>query len=167
MRLHGEYVKIDRDLLRNDVVARYSLYQMSSILGRGRTYLTCVCNGSRNKNGMLYSDLEKIAAILGTDVSKYTVNEETVVDETEQEPTEDLCINDPITMEKVAAPMFPDLTKVYEGIEMNGEGIGKLLEAVEKNTDAVKELMEVNNKLLVVVSEWTKKWCNQQKFGRF
>ena len=150
MKLSGQYIQVDKDLLKKDIVKRYPLSQMSNILGLSDGYLTQALNQARSYKGFLLGNLEKICLIINEEPSKYILTEEAGEPNQEAQETN-----------------APDMTKLYEGVELNGQALGKLIEAVKEQTDAIKEQTEEIKKLATDMTNWSKKWCNQQKYGRF
>ena len=157
MRSQGVHVDINKQLLKEDIVKRFSLRQMSVILGRSNNYLAVALSTARsNKLSILMADLEKICMILGEEPYKYIEAENAKAPQ--EMKTE---------AQQERKPEAPDMTKLYEGVELNGQALGKLIEAVKEQTDAIKEQTEEIKKLATDMTNWSKKWCNQQRYGRF
>lgn len=155
-----DIVKIDAEKLRNEIVKKYSLGQMAKIIGRGSNYFAP--SGGRSKVGMSYEELNRICLVLGREPSEFVIIPDKEFVEPPKEAEKEEKQEDP----------KPDagikyLTSIYEGIEMNGAGIGKLLKAVEANTAALNTLIEELRKTGTTVTNWSQKWCNHKKYGRF
>jgi len=156
-------VKVDADHLREEILKRYTLADMAFMIDRQANYFSP--SGALGKSGMDINNLEKVCRILGKEMSEFLRAEEEPRPEPEAKPeaTKATAALDGECLKAITSSM----SKMYEGIELNGAGIGKVLEAIQANTDAVRELTEELRKVSTVTTDWKNKWQNHEKYGRF
>lgn len=160
----SDMVKVDADHLREEILKRYTLADMAFMIDRQANYFSP--SGALSRTGMDINNLEKVCRILGKEVSEFLRAEESKPEpeaEKKPEPTKATAALDGECLKAITSLM----SKMYEGIEMNGAAIGKVLEAIQANTDAVRELTEELRKVSTVTTDWKNKWQNHKKYGRF
>ena len=176
-------VRVDMEKLRGAIVQKYSLTTMSKIIGKNGNYFAL--SSAREASGIKMDDLETICLVLGKDISDFIKpkEEEELQSNTEQpdagtaekavnatvesQNSEKAILGQLITIDQ-SIQMHRSLTnKIYEGIELNGAGIGELVKAVNSNTDAINKLTKEVLKIGTSVTSWAQKWRNQKEYGRF
>ena len=176
-------VRVDMEKLRGAIVQKYSLTTMSKIIGKRGNYFAP--SSARKTSGIKMDDLKTICLVLGKDVSDFikpkeedelqsntealdaNEAEKTASATTESQNSEKAILGQLITIDQ-SIQMHRSLTnKIYEGIELNGAGIGELVKAMNSNTEAINKLTKEVLKIGTSVTSWSQKWRNQKEYGRF
>lgn len=162
----SDIVKIDGNLLREEILKKYTFNAMAKIIDRQPNMFATSAPICRT-GSIDVAILEKICTVLNKEPGFFLIPEP----EPEPEPikpVETHALTEPVASSIDCNKVIQkEMTKIYEGVEMNGQAIGKVLEAIKENTDAVKEQTEAVNKLLTVMNNWSRKWANHKKYGRF
>lgn len=165
-KVQSTVVKVDDKKLRDAIVAKFSLNAMARIIGRGVTYFSP--SADRGKRGMEINDLERVCMVLGRDVSEFIIVEPETIVEKSTEETKAVAGNSPLPAPQPTSDAgVTALKNIYEAIELNGEALGKLIAATEANTAALNAMLEEFKKTGTTVTNWSQKWANHKKYGRF
>lgn len=176
-------VRVDMEKLRAAILPKYSFTTMGKIIGKNGNFFAP--SSKKETLGISIDDLETICLVLGRDVSDFIKpkeedelqNNTETLDANEAEKTASATtasqdsgkavLGQLITIDQ-SIQMHRSLTnKIYEGIELNGAGIGELVKAMNSNTEAINKLTKEVLKIGTSVTSWAQKWRNHKEYGRF